>query len=71
MLWVHVKSTTRFEKSFRDIIDYVEISERHDFKTDVFRLVYDWLRDEKSEQWLFILDNVDNTDLFFEIENVN
>lgn len=71
MLWVHVESTTRFEKSFRDIIDYVEISERHDLKINVFQLIYDWLRDEKSEQWLFILDNVNNTDFFFEIENAD
>ena len=69
MLWVHAGSTARFEKSFRDIADYVEVPGRHDPKADVFRLVYDWLRGGKSGQWLLILDNVDNTDLLSEVGN--
>ena len=68
MLWVHAGGTARIEQSFRDIADYVKISGRQDPKANVFRLVHDWLRDEKSGQWLPILDNVENTDLLSEVE---
>ena len=63
MLWVHAGSTARFEQSFRDIADYVEIPGRQDPKANVFRLVRDWLRGGQSGRWLLILDNVDNSDL--------
>lgn len=61
MHWVHAGSTARFEQSFRDIADYVEIPGRQDPKANVFKLVHDWLRDGKSGQWLLVLDNVDDT----------
>ena len=69
MLWVHAGSTARLEQSFRDIADYVKIPGRQDLKTNVFRLVHDWLRDGKSGQWLLILDNIDNTDLLSAVED--
>ena len=66
MLWVHAGNMARLEQGFRDIADHVKISGRQDPKVNVFRLVHDWLRDEKSGQWLLILDNVDNPDLLSE-----
>ena len=59
----------RVEQSFRDIADRIEILGRQDPKANVFRLVYDWLRDRKSGQWLLILDNIDNPDLLSEAGN--
>ena len=66
MLWVHAGSTARFEQSFRDIANHIEVPGRQDPKANVFRLVRDWLRDGKSGRWLLILDNVDNPDLLSE-----
>ncbi len=66
MLWAHAGSTARFEQSFRDIADYIEISGRQDPKANVFQLVHNFLRDGKSRRWLLILDNVDNPDLLSE-----
>lgn len=43
--------------------DYLEIPGWQDPKADVFQLVHNWLRDEKSGRWLLILDNLDNPDL--------
>ena len=43
--------------------DYLEIPGWQDSKADVFQLVHNWLRDEKSGRWLLILDNLDNPDL--------
>jgi hypothetical protein len=31
-------------------------------KENIFKLVYDWLRDKRKGKWVLILDNVDNTD---------
>ena len=69
MLWVYAGSTARFEQSFRDISNCVEIPGRQDPKANIFRLVYDWLRDRKNGRWLLILDNVDSPDLLSEAED--
>ena len=66
MLWVHAGNMARLEQGFRDIADHVKIPGRQDPKVNVFRLVHDWLCDEKNGQWLLILDNVDNPDLLSE-----
>ena len=39
---------------------------RRDPKANIFRLVYNWLRDENSRQCLVILDRVDNPELLSE-----
>ncbi|KAL6717746.1 hypothetical protein ACLMJK_003831 [Lecanora helva] len=66
VLWIHAGSTARFEQSFRDIANHIEIPGRQDPKENIFRLVHDWLRDRKSGRWLLILDNIDNPDLLSE-----
>jgi hypothetical protein len=33
---------------------------------NIFKIVYDWLRDEKNGKWLLILDNADDTRWFLE-----
>ncbi|KAL9035008.1 MAG: hypothetical protein Q9214_006785, partial [Letrouitia sp. 1 TL-2023] len=60
VFWVYAGSTARFEQSYREIADNVEISGREDPKANIFKLVHDWLRKEKHGRWLLILDNVDN-----------
>jgi hypothetical protein len=34
-------------------------------KTNVRRLVSDWLKDETNKRWLIVLDNADNIETFF------
>ena len=60
MLWVHAGSPARFEQSLRVLADDVKIPGRQESKADIFKLVHDWLRDERNGQWLLILDNVDD-----------
>ncbi|KAL8944298.1 MAG: hypothetical protein Q9211_000638 [Gyalolechia sp. 1 TL-2023] len=60
VLWVHAGSTARFEQSFRDIADHVNIPGRQDPKANIFKLVHGWLAGGKSGQWLLILDNADD-----------
>ncbi|KAJ5557363.1 hypothetical protein N7494_001278 [Penicillium frequentans] len=64
VFWVHASNAARFEQSFRDIAEQVKIPDRQDLKIDIFRLVEDWLRNEKRGKWILILDNVDDDELF-------
>ncbi|CAI7669244.1 unnamed protein product [Penicillium crustosum] len=63
VFWVHASNKARFEQSFRDIADQVKIPGRQDPKANIFKLVENWLRDEKIGNWVCILDNVDNDQL--------
>ncbi|KAK6860964.1 hypothetical protein PG995_004600 [Apiospora arundinis] len=49
----------RYEQSFRDIADYLKLPERKNPQSNIFQLLYNWLRGEKSGRWVLILDNVD------------
>jgi hypothetical protein len=60
VFWVHASNAARFEQSFQEIADQVKIPERRSPKADIFKLIHDWLRDEKKGKWLLILDNVDD-----------
>jgi tetratricopeptide (TPR) repeat protein len=65
VFWVHASTQARFEEAYRDIADRLQLPGRHDPKTDLLRLVHDWLRDETNGQWLMVIDNVDNVETFF------
>ncbi|KAJ5662972.1 Tetratricopeptide-like helical [Penicillium longicatenatum] len=64
VFWVHASNAARFEQSFRDIAEQVKVPNRNDPQIDLFKLVENWLRDEKRGKWILILDNVDDDDLF-------
>ncbi|KAJ5367172.1 hypothetical protein N7541_001113 [Penicillium brevicompactum] len=63
VFWVHASNEARFEQSFRDIADQAKILGRQDPKVNIFKLVENWLRDEKIGNWVCILDNVDDDQL--------
>jgi aromatic ring-cleaving dioxygenase len=60
VFWAHASNTARLEQSFREIADQVKVRGRKDPQADVFKLVHDWLRDEKNGRWLLVLDNADD-----------
>lgn len=62
---MHASTRERFEEAYRDIADRLKLPRRHDPETDVLRLVHDWLIDEENGQWLMILDNADDIDVFY------
>ena len=45
---MYASNAARFEQSYREIADQVEIPGRSDPKANIFKLVYNWLRDEKK-----------------------
>ena len=60
VFWVHASNAARLEQSYRDIADQVKLAGRKDPQADVFKLVHDWLRDERHGKWLLVLDNADS-----------
>ncbi|CAG8411003.1 unnamed protein product [Penicillium salamii] len=63
VFWVYASNEARFEQSFRDIADQVKMPGRQDAKVNIFKLVENWLCDEKIGNWVCILDNVDDDQL--------
>ncbi|KOS40823.1 hypothetical protein ACN38_g8323 [Penicillium nordicum] len=63
VFWVHGSNESRFEQSFQDIADQVKIPGRQNPQPNIFKLVENWLRDEKIGKWVCILDNVDDDQL--------
>lgn len=57
---MHGSNESRFEQSFREIADRVKIPGRQDPQANIFKLVENWLHDEKIGKWVCILDNVDD-----------
>lgn len=60
MFWVHASNAARYEQGFRGIADHLKLAGREDPKTDVTRLVYDWMC-SVEHQWLLVLDNLNDT----------
>ena len=56
---------TRFVQGYRDIGRQLRLPGHEDAQVDTCKLVSDWLdRDDHDVQWLLILDNADDADLF-------
>jgi hypothetical protein len=65
----HVTAVARsryagFEQAYRDIAAKVELPGRDDPKSDILRLVYNWLCDHRNGRWLMIVDNADDDRIF-------
>ena len=60
VFWIYASNVDRFEQSYREIADHVKLFGRQDLKANIFKLVYNWLRDSKNGNWILILDNIDD-----------
>lgn len=56
---------TRFEECFRNIAARARIRGHDDPKADILRLVSNWLSNEAGDDWLLILDNADDEEVFY------
>lgn len=61
VFWAHAGNTARLEQSFREIADQAKVRGRRGPQVDIFKLVHDWLRDERNGPWLVVIDNADDT----------
>ncbi|KAJ5784460.1 P-loop containing nucleoside triphosphate hydrolase protein [Penicillium pulvis] len=66
IFWVHAGNPARFEQSCRDIADRLKIPNRQNPKENIFRLLNNWLQNEKNGKWVLVLDNLDHH-LFHEV----
>ncbi|KAJ4329639.1 hypothetical protein N0V95_010170, partial [Ascochyta clinopodiicola] len=64
VFWVHASNAARFKQAYEEIAAQVELPGRDDPKTDIFRLVRNWLCDERNGRWLMIVDNADDDRVF-------
>lgn len=67
VLWIHASNATRFEESLRDVADLIKLKGRSDPKAKILLLFKNWLRDNREEKWLVILDNADDADFLVAI----
>ncbi|CAG8898829.1 unnamed protein product [Penicillium egyptiacum] len=70
VLWIHAGNAARFEQSCRDIADRVKITGRTDPTANIFKLIHDWLVEERDRKWVLILDNVDDSSFLHEVPPV-
>jgi hypothetical protein len=65
VFWVHAGSPERFYQSISQIAQNCHVRGHNDPKADVLQLVKAWLARDDQSAWLMILDNADDTEIFF------
>ncbi|KAK8924419.1 Nephrocystin-3 [Metarhizium anisopliae] len=65
VFWVPAVDATSFENAYRNIGNQMKIRGVDEDKADVKRLVKTFLSDERSGDWLLVIDNADDVDLLF------
>ncbi|MDI1491249.1 MAG: hypothetical protein OHK93_002457 [Ramalina farinacea] len=68
VFWVFAGSPARFEQDFWKIADLVQIPGRDDPQADILALVHSWLHDPGNGEWLIIIDNADDDQIFLKSE---
>jgi len=65
VFWVHGSNTARFEEGYRAIAEAVKLPGRDAQNADILQLVHSWLCCAESGKWVMILDNADESSVFF------
>lgn len=65
IFWIHASDPSRFKQGYERIASAVNIPIPTDQKTNICRLVFDWLQDQNNGSWLLIMDNADDESTFF------
>ncbi|KAJ6788122.1 hypothetical protein PWT90_07397 [Aphanocladium album] len=65
VFWVHGSNAERFEQSYTSIALECRIPGYSDPKVQVLPLVKTWLERQNRGPWLMVIDNADDTELFF------
>jgi tetratricopeptide (TPR) repeat protein len=68
VFWVHASNEERFRQSYASIAEGCNIPGQDDPKVDMLVLVRDWLTKTFKRQWLMVIDNADDTQLFFQLQ---
>lgn len=65
IFWVHASNASRFEQDYLQIAINAKLSGVNDPKQEIKQLVKNWLSSKESGTWLMIIDNADDSDMFF------
>ncbi|KAF1939580.1 hypothetical protein EJ02DRAFT_424687 [Clathrospora elynae] len=63
--WVHAGTQARFEEGSRRIATATKMDGWNNPKADMLRLVRSWLWEESNGQWVIVVDNTDDSEIFF------
>lgn len=66
IFWVHASNAERFHQVYASIAKECNIPGHDDLKADLLLLVQGWLEREYKTQWLMVIDNADDMELFFQ-----
>ncbi|MCJ1245218.1 hypothetical protein MMC30_002420 [Trapelia coarctata] len=69
VFWVHASNRARFEQSYREIADALELPGRDNPQQNILGLVEAWFKRAGNGNWLMILDNADDPKIFFDPES--
>ena len=64
IFWVHASSTERFAEAYIKIAEQCKIPGYQDPTFEALPSVKDWLESEESGQWMMVIDNADDMQLF-------
>jgi hypothetical protein len=65
IFWIHASNAERFHQAFSQIAQSCQISGYSDPKVDILKLVKAWLERKDQRPWLMVIDNADDTEMFF------
>lgn len=65
IFWVHAGTQPRFLEGYRRIAEVAKLCGLNDPQRDLLRFVRNWLSDESNGEWVMIVDNADDLDVFF------
>ncbi|KAF9772262.1 hypothetical protein IL306_010044 [Fusarium sp. DS 682] len=65
VFWVHASSLEKFSEGYANIANECRIPGHEDPTFDALPTVRDWLESKDSGQWLMVIDNADDMQLFF------
>ncbi|KAL5085051.1 hypothetical protein Trisim1_010951 [Trichoderma cf. simile WF8] len=65
VFWIHASSAARFRQAFASIAQEYDIPGYAEPKVDMLLLVKGWLEEKDCGEWLMIIDNADDMQLFF------
>ena len=65
VFWIYGADPIHFEQGYQDIARRARIPGWDDQKTDKLKLVQEWLESEVTMKWLLVVDNADDTAMFY------
>lgn len=65
VFWIHASTAERFRQAYASIAEECQVPGYDDPKADPLPLVKRWLERKASGRWLMVIDNADDTQVFF------